>query len=435
MFRNSLSCLYSWSANPQRKPLLLRGARQVGKSFLVDQFGFEKFGVNYIKFDFEAKPQLKKIFEDSLEPKDVIPRLELLANKNIVDSQSLIFFDEIQACPSALLALKYFKEQRPDLHLIAAGSLLEFALETVSFPVGAVQTLTLYPMCFYEFLRAIGKDKSAEIINSSPCALSEFEHDALLQDYKNFLFVGGLPEAVKIYSETGSILRATEVQSDLTKMYEADFNKYGRKVNLECLRQVFKASPQRLTKPLKFRHLSDDFSVPTIKGAVNVLCMAQVLHKVSSVNPIGLPLGASASPKLFKLIMLDIGLIHGLSKMLVDFEFDKKDILFSYRGLLAEQAVGQALLAQSADDIFTWYRPVSGSQAEVDFVISKSGNVIPIEVKSGQFGKLKSLHIFLKEYPLARMAYLISTSKYNVNAQARITSIPIYYSGSFLKWI
>ena len=433
MYRNSFKILTDWKDNRYRKPLLIRGARQVGKSYLVEQFGRQYFKESFVKFDFEAQPELKKIFSGNLQPKTIIPQLELFCGQAISDLESLVFFDEIQSCPQALISLKYFFEQRPDLPIIAAGSLIEFAISEISFPVGRIKTLNIYPLSFFEFLLAMGKDKLADLILEPPRLLTAAEHQLMLEQYKLFLLIGGLPEAVKVFSETGSALQAQIVQKDLIKTYQADFSKYSGRSNIECLRQVFHSIPQKITKPVKYTHLSADFSVPTIKKAVQLLYMAQMIHKIPHTNPHGLPLGASASPKLFKLILLDIGLLHALSHLEPQKELLTSSLLDTYRGALAEQAVGQSLLHQTDGDIYTWYRPQQGSQAEVDYVIAREGQVIPIEVKSGKVARLKSLHQFLKDYQLAKEGYAISEAPYARNDSARIVNLPIYYADTFFR--
>ncbi len=305
----------------------------------------------------------------------------------------------------------------------------------ISFPVGRIKTLNIYPLSFYEFLLAIGKDKLANLILEPPRLLTAAEHQLMLDQYKLFLLIGGLPEAVKVFSETGSILQAQIVQKDLIKTYQADFSKYSGRSNTECLRQVFNSIPQKITKPTKYTHLSADFSVPTIKKAVHLLDMAQIIYRVPHTNPHGLPLGASASPKIFKLILLDIGLLHALSHLEPQRELLTSSLLDAYRGALAEQAVGQSFLHQTDGEVYTWYRPQPGSQAEVDYVISKNGLVIPVEVKSGQVARLKSLHQFLKDYPLAKVGYAISTSPYARLDSAKIIALPIYYADTFLQSI
>lgn len=435
MRRKAQESLKNWSTNPKSKPLLVRGARQVGKTYLIEEFGKTYFKENFLQFNFEARPELKKIFSGGLEPNEIIPQLELITDKNIADNKTLIFFDEIQACPEALISLRYFYEQRPKLKVIAAGSLLEFALSKVSFPVGRVEILNLYPMTFEEFLLAKNKNKLRELILNKPQLLKETEHNLLLKEYKTFMLIGGLPEPVKIFLETNSALNSLKAQKNLVTMYEADFNKYVGRADILCLKQVFRNISQKITNQIKYSLLSPDYSIPTIKNAIHLLESAQIISRVPNTNPHRLPLGASASAKIFKSIMLDLSLIHSLSNLDPQSELNSDNLLDSYRGALAEQVVGQEILSQTDSGLYTWYREAKGSTAEVDFVISKNGKVYPIEVKSGAVGRLKSLHQFRKDYKLTDKAFAISTSPFSIHKSEGITVLPIYYSSNLVEWL
>lgn len=427
MLRLITEKLVSWREDAYRKPLLIRGVRQVGKSYLVEQFARKYYPNEYVKFDFEARPELKELFAENLEPSHIVPRLETFANKTIKDHQSLVFFDEIQACPQAIIALRYFYEQRPNLHIIAAGSLIEFALQKISIPVGRINLLNIYPLTFSEFLLASKKEKLYEIINDSPKKLPTPEHKLILGEYVKYLAIGGLPEAVKRYIETESILQVLQVQRELVRLYEADFAKYVGKASIECLRQVLHATPTFITKNLKYSQLTQDFTVPTIKNSVELLVLSQIIKKIPDTNPHGLPLGSSASEKFFKILLADLGLLHGLSNMSADIPLNYMSILDSYRGALAEQAVGQSLCQQLDGDLYSWSRTNPGSQAAVDFVVSKTEMLIPIEVKSGLPGRLKSLHLFLKEYPLAKKGFVLSIGEYEEISKSKLVYLPIYY--------
>jgi uncharacterized protein len=361
-------------------------------------------------------------------------RLNYLLKKKITDGNTLLFLDEIQECPPALTALRYFYEKRPHLHVVAAGSLLEFALDGFSFPVGRIKTLYVYPMNFFEYLKAADKEQLATIVDSKPKALTQAEHELLLKEYITFLYLGGMPEVISRYIATKSLLSAMEVQQDLALLLESDFGKYVGRAAIDCLRQVYRASAFQLTNIIKYSHLTSDFSVPTIQNAVKLLIRAQIINKIPHVNPQGLPLGGSASLKRFKIILADIGLLHGLSRFSVKERINSESILDVYRGALAEQAVGQGLYEQTEGQLYTWNRKEQGSQAEVDYVIAKDTNIYPIEVKSGSPGRMKSLYSFLKRYQLAKMGIVISTAPYKELPNERLIMLPIYYSGSFLKW-
>jgi len=256
-----------------------------------------------------------------------------------------LFIDEIQACPRALIALRYLYEEKPDLHVIAAGSLLEFALAEISFPVGRVQFLNMYPMTFAEFLLAGGHEQLCHILSEPPCKVDDFVHNVLIEQLKTYFFVGGMPEAVKAYFDSESMLEAFDVQSEILVSYRQDFAKYAPRADKRCLDQVLSSCAARVGDQIMYSQLADSFSNPTIRKAFDLLCMAKVLHKVPSVKQPGMPLGSMANIRKFKAALIDIGLMQRLNHLAVDMEIKQKDLLAIYRGKLAEQFVAQELIA------------------------------------------------------------------------------------------
>jgi predicted AAA+ superfamily ATPase len=296
MERDILEKLQNWKASTRRKPLILSGARQVGKTFSVLEFGKQYYKKVHL-INFEKNPKWKEVFESDLDAHRIIDELEILLKSTINSEDELVFFDEIQNCQKALMSLRYFYEQLPQIHLIAAGSLLEFALKNISFPVGRVQTLEMLPMSFSEFIRACGKEKVYKIIQAHPAKLSSIIHETILEDVFTYFFVGGMPEAVKYYSESGKMAEVFKIHSDLLYTYSQDFSKYSPSVNRDCLNMVLSASGKSSGKQIKYSQLASGFSNPTIKSAFTALANARLLRKVKATSPSGLPLEAGANEK------------------------------------------------------------------------------------------------------------------------------------------
>ncbi len=423
--------LVEWANSSIRKPLLLRGARQVGKTFSVKEFGEKIFSGNLHIIDLEQHPEWHAIFEKNLEPIRIVAELELVLNSQIDISTDLLFLDEIQSCPRALLALRYFFEEMPNLRVIAAGSLLEFALSEISYPVGRVQSITMYPMNFSEFLYAVGKNLLAEKLLNGETNFSDTIHEMLLTELKRYFFVGGMPEAVQSFVQTGKLRSAFEVQRDLILTFRNDFSKYGRFTDRKCIDNVFVSVSRFVGNQIKYTKLSEDFSSHTIKKAFNLLCDANVIQKIPSVSQAGLPFGAFSSHKKFKALFLDIGLLQNISGLPVDFEYQKSNLLSIYNGKLAEQFVGQELLSRGNNELYYWARNSKSSTAEVDFLTSKNGEIIPVEVKSGPSGRLKSLHLFLKLNEKIKTGYVLQQNKYSEIPEQRIKFLPLYSAYNF----
>jgi predicted AAA+ superfamily ATPase len=421
--------LAKWKESKRRKPLILRGVRQVGKTYSAKQFGQNFFDTMAI-VDLERNPGWHRVFEGNLDPRRICADLEILLKQKIVPGKTLLFLDEIQACPRAIMALRYFYEDMPDLHVAAAGSLLEFAMKDISFPVGRAQFLQLYPLCFAEYLQALGYDEAAEIIIAPPVRVSDSVHEFLCEELRRYFFIGGMPECVKAYNETGSMRESFEVQAEICDTYRMDFAKYGPRVDKNCLNAVLTTVAQSVGQQIKYSRLADGFSNPTIKKAFDLLCLANLIRKVPSVDPSGLPLGATASANIFKALMTDIGFMRYLTSMPVDVEYGKSDLLGIYRGAMAEQFVGQEMALSQGGDIYYWSRRVKSSSSEVDFVVVIDGGIHPVEVKSGASGRLKSLHLFLKTYQNSPGGIVFSGRPYDALPEKRITFMPLYFAFS-----
>lgn len=425
MFRSKLRDLIHWKDKKHRKPLIVNGARQVGKSWLVKQFGEAHFD-NFVTLNLERNKNLHKIFKADFDVQRIVLELKLGLNANIEEGKTLLFFDEIQACSEALGSLRYFYEEMPGLHLIAAGSLLDFEFRNQPFPVGRVESMQLYPLTFYEFLKARKKDQLAKLLEKPPEEAPEKVTSYFEEDFNLYLVIGGMPECVQYFNESNDLLEVQEIQDNLLYTYEQDFKKYQPKVNADCLMDILDNSTKFIGSQTIYSKLSERFSNPTIKKGVDVLTLARVLTRVKNVSVSGLPL--TVSGKQFKLFFLDIGLLLRKSNLEYKSLYLKKELTAAFQGLLAEQFVAQQLLVQNEQKLYYWARTKTGASAEIDFVYVKSGKIIPVEVKAGKSGALKSLHFLLNKYSTIEEAIVFSTARQG--KEGKIRFVPIYWAGT-----
>jgi hypothetical protein len=426
--------LSRWKDREEHLPILLRGARQVGKSYLVERFGEKSFG-DVVVADFEIRPELKEAFS-TRDPKEILMRLEFALRRPIQAGKTLLFLDEIQLCPEALIALRYFKEKMPKLHVIAAGSLLEFLLkeENFSFPVGRVEFLYLRPLSFVEYLYSVSPLMAERLqqfdLKHQP---SELEHQELLKLVRRYLFVGGMPAAVTESLKDESLLETQRVHYRILQAYENDFGKYAEHVQHKYLRTIFQKAPTRVSQILKFSHLDSDARSRELKPALELLCHAGLFQRVFATTASGLPLHAHLKEDRYKLLYLDVGLLQTANKVEAT-HFFEQDILQINAGMIAEQFVGQELTAyalpyQNASLLF-WER--SGAEAEVDYVMSIGSDIVPIEVKAGTTGSLRSMHIFMEE---KKNRLGIRISEQPLSLQGKILSIPFYLISSLERLV
>lgn len=449
MQRTQLQFLKQWLNNKNRKPLIIRGARQVGKSTLVELFA-DQYPLALFNVNLERYIELSPLFA-SKDPERVIQQIEFLPNmpsgNSVVSSNSLLFFDEIQAVPEAIPALRYFYEDKPELPVISAGSLLEFVLTDHSFsmPVGRVQYLHMGPMTFSEFLLALGEDKLYHLVTQYQFGqeIGDIAHQRLLQLVRSYYFVGGMPEAVSVFAESQSYKMVTEVHQSIIDTYREDFPKYAGSRNLTRMTNVFNFVARHIGEKVKYSNISSQDQSVTIKKDLDLLCMARVVSKVTHSNCSGLPLQADMNDRIYKLLFLDIGLMNaicGLDWRVIS-QFD--DVKLVNEGAIAEQFVGQHLQALLNDmsnrELTYWLREGRSSNAELDFVITLGGQIIPIEVKAGATGSLKSLHQFMgeKQSPLAirldasrpslnNITTTIQQKKKKVVVEYPLLSLPLY---------
>lgn len=312
---------------------------------------------------------------------------------------------------------------------MAAGSLLEFALGEISFPVGRLQLLNMYPLTFAEFVLAGGNAPLYDILRGPPAALPEVTHRLLLEELKKYFFVGGMPEAVRAYLD-GSMLQAFEVQAEILSAYRQDFAKYAPRADKDCLNQVLDGCAAGVGEQIKYSRLAQGFSNPTVHKAFDLLCRAEVLHKIPAVRTAALPFGASVNSRRFKASLIDIGLMQRLAHLPADVELRQENLLAIYRGKLAEQFVAQELLVSQNRALYYWAREDGGRMAEVDFLIHCDGHACPIEVKSGDGGTLRSLHKLLAAQPECPEGIVLYSGVYGWRPERRLRFVPLYFAGA-----
>jgi len=391
--------LHEWKDDPARKALVLHGARQVGKTYVVRMLG-ESY-TDVLEVNFEKNPRLATVFEYDMEPERILRDLGLACKHSIQPGRTLLFLDEIQQCPAALTALRYFQEEMPDLHVIAAGSLFGFALDQVGLPVGRVNTLHMYPFSFLEFLVAKGKVQIARaLIESAPAqSLPEIIHTELLRDFGEYLAVGGMPEAVSEWIAHQDLLRCSRVHSRLTEAYRQDFRKYAKKYQVKYVDLVFEEVPRLLGQKFVYSRLRGSWRKRELQPAFDLLEKADVVHRICQTAATGVPLGAKADPDRFKPLFLDVGLAQSILGMNGnELILDPVNGIVNI-GAIVEAVVGQELLAYGdpyrAASLYYWHREERSSNAEIDYMLADGVKVLPIEVKAGRRGRLKSIRLFM----------------------------------------
>jgi uncharacterized protein len=424
--------LLNWRNSDHRKPLLVRGARQVGKSYSVAEFGRSHFDRSVV-VNLEKNTAVHRVFDGNLDARKLVGDLEVMTGARIEPGRSLLFLDEIQACPRAVAALRYFYEELPELHVVAAGSLLELATGDASFPVGRLQMLEMHPMSLAEFALALGNEPAVEVLQAPPRALSEAVHGSLLELLRTYCFVGGMPESVADYTEHRSLGRSAQILDGLRETIRQDFPKYSKRANVDCLGAVLESAPAFVGQQLKYSRLTDCGTGPTVKKAFELLEKARLLARVRASGAGGLPLGAGVSAGRFKAIMLDVGLWQRLAGVRADRELAAGDILDIHRGAMAEQFVGQEILAARGGELHYWSREARSSQSEVDYLVEVGGDIYGVEVKSGTAGSLRSLHLLLAEHPNVKGGWVFSSRPYEELPEQKLTFLPIYYAGSAVR--
>ena len=407
------SYLSEWASRETHKPLLLRGARQVGKSTAVRHLA-ERFE-SYVEINFEKQASYIPLFHvKDIDVKKIVSQISAMAGKRIVPGKTLLFLDEVQACPESIMSLWFFKEDLPKLHVVAAGSLLEFALEDLpSFGVGRIHSMFMFPMTFDEFLIANGEQLLMEARNgaSSSQPLPQPLYEKLVGLTRTFMLVGGMPEAVAKWVETHDYLACQEIQDDIVVTYEDDFPKYRKKIDPTLLRNTMRSVAVQVTDKFVFSAVEGNYKAAEVKKALDMLTKAGIVIPVTHTDGNGLPLGSEADKAYQKMLLLDTGLMLRLLNMTTgDISELTEQILTSdvtdlvNKGPMAEMLAGLELLHYRTPnirhEIYYWQRHAKNSQAEVDYISSYHQTVLPIEVKAEKQGGMKSLWIFLRERKL-----------------------------------
>lgn len=421
--------LKQWVKQDDRKPLLLRGARQVGKTFAIRKLG-QSF-VSFVEINCEElQSDCETIFAKDLNPERILRELSLLAGKAIVPGETLLFLDEVQIVPRTILALRYFYEKIPNLHIIAAGSLLEFALEQVGIPVGRVVSFYMYPVTWLEFLLAKGEKILFDAIFESDLnkPMPEVAHNKLLGLLGEYFALGGMPAVLQSWIEKQDPHHCFELQQTLIDNYRQDFEKYARKHEIKYVEILFEQAPRQLGKKFKFSLVPGEFRKRELAPCFNLLVKAGVVHPVYHTSAQGLPLGAEADLDKFKVIFLDIGMAQALLGLDVKEWILRPSQAFINQGAIVESFVGQEMLAYAhafqKKSIYYWQKEARTSQAEVDYIIQIKDKIIPIEVKSGKTGRLRSIKEYLSSHP--NTDYVIRFSGHNYSLYENLHSYPLY---------
>ncbi len=425
MIRDLISDLRQWKENENRKPLILKGVRQCGKTYLLQEFG-EKYYQDTAYFNFEENDALKEVFDKDYDISRIMFELDLQHQRKIEPENTLIIFDEIQECGRALTSLKYFCEKAPEYHIVCAGSLLGIALQSqLSFPVGKVDFLTLYPMSYTEFLRGCGEDTLADFVKNHKKgdSLPKIAANKLEEYLRQYYIVGGMPEAVDNWRKNHDIQAVERIQQNIINSYELDFAKHAPTKEFPKLQAIWRSIPEQLAKENKkfiFSQVKASWRAKDLEDALEWLIGAGLVYKVRRIEKPFLPLSAYAEDRAFKLYMADIGILRKLSKLPYDIVLNSTDIYKEFKGALAENYVLGELVKAVDDTAYYW---TSGNTAEVDFVIQCRNEIVPIEVKAQQHLKARSLDEYRRKYS---PKYAVKTSMLGEISNDEPLKIPLY---------
>ncbi len=425
MKRDLYQQLQGWKESSRRKPLILNGARQVGKTYALKYFG-ETFYKNTAYLNFEKDRKLGQYFESTLDPKQLLRLLSIHTEVEIEPEKTLLILDEIQQCPKALNSLKYFCEEASDYHIAAAGSLLGVKMAgEEGFPVGKVNILSLYPLTFFEFLDAIGQEKTRRFLEEYPCKepIAEPLHEKLLGLLRWYFFVGGMPEAVAEYVKTEQLKEVREIQLEILYAYERDFGKHAPSQDVAKITTVWQQIHRQLAKENKkfiFSAIRQSARGRDYEDAIQWLLDAGLIHKSHLVESPKFPLSAYGNFSIFKIFSLDVGLLGAQSSLSPQAVIDG-DLLFTeFKGSLTENYVAQELIAAGHQKLYYW---TSEGTAEVDFLIEKDHAIYPLEVKSGASQKKKSLLVYEQKY---KPPQLLRATTMNAKQDGAIWNYPLY---------
>lgn len=438
--------LLAWKNSPRHKPLLLRGARQVGKSSSVHHLA-RQFD-NFVEINFERRPAYLEIFQGDKDAKHIVEIIKSITGKPIVPGKTLLFLDEIQMCQEAISSLRFFWEDMPELHVIAAGSLLEFALNEIpTFGVGRIHSMFMYPMSFDEFLNALGmtslQHQKREASMEKP--LLSALHEQLVALFRTYLMVGGMPESVATWVDTHSYVECQAVQKEIAYTYEVDFAKYKKRANTTLLRQTFHSAAHQIGGKFVYSQVSRDFRSYQIKEALSLLTLAGLLVPVCSTAANGFPLGAEADEKCVKYLFMDSGLLlavlgmdYGNVTSITEAILIGNAADLVNKGHITEMVAGLEIVKNMPPDsipsLYFWMREAKGSMAEVDYILSKDMKILPVEVKAEVKGGMKSLYSIVEAKGIT---HAVRTSLENfgqfTKGDCTIDIYPLYALQNLLK--
>jgi|UniRef100_UPI0040254EB9 predicted AAA+ superfamily ATPase len=427
MYRMAMENLLAWKQSRRRKPLIIEGARQVGKTWLMKEFGRQAYGDTvYINFDSNAR--MAELFASDLDTKRLVLGLELYAGRKIDPENALLIFDEVQEVPRALAALKYFCEDAPQYHIVCAGSLLGIALHRgTSFPVGKVDFLKLYPLSFQEFLMAIGKKQFSELLDQQDFSMITSFRETYADALKQYYFVGGMPEAVESFAENQDFNEVRQIQKRILAAYEQDFSKHAPNEVVPRLRMLWNSIPAQLAKENKkfiYGLVREGARAKDYETALLWLSDCGLVHRVSRVNAPGIPLRAYEDMKAFKLFVLDVGLLGCMTGLHQRTLLDGNALFVEFKGALTEQYVCQQL--KTLADLELCYYTNDRGSCEVDFVVDTGGRVMPLEVKAETNLRAKSLKTYREKFS---PELAIRTSMADYRKEDGLVNLPLYAIG------
>lgn len=424
MYRIAMEQLIRWKNQKNRKPLIIEGARQTGKTWLMKEFGrLEYTDTVYINFD--SNKRMEDLFSSDLNTERLISGLQLYAGQKIDPENTLLIFDEIQEVPRALASLKYFYENAPQFQIVCAGSLLGIALHGgTSFPVGKVSFLKLYPLSYKEFLMAVGLERFAKLIDDQDFELITAFKETYISALKQYYFVGGMPEAVQSFVNDQDFQEVREIQKNILLAYEQDFSKHAPNEIVPKIRMVWNSIPSQLAKENKkfiYGVIREGARAKDFETAIMWLADCGLVHKVSRINGVGLPVKAYEDLKAFKLFMVDIGLLGCMAGLHEKTLLDGNDLFVEFKGALSEQYVCQQM--ETLHDLSVYYYTNDRSSCEVDFIIDAGGKVTPLEVKAEVNLKAKSLKTYWEKYA---PAICVRTSLRDYKKESWVLNLPLY---------
>lgn len=424
MYRIALEKLLKWKQSKRRKPLIIEGARQVGKTWLMKEFGRQAYA-DTVYINFDSNSRMAALFASDLDTNRLIMGLELYAGHKIDPDNALLIFDEVQEVPRALASLKYFYENAPQYHIVCAGSLLGIALhQGTSFPVGKVDFLKLYPLSFREFLMATGKEQFAELLDTRDFQMITNFRQTYVDALKQYYFVGGMPEAVESFAENRDFNEVREIQKRILSAYEQDFSKHAPNEIVPRLRMLWNSIPSQLAKENKkfiYGLVREGARAKDYETAIMWLSDCGLIHKISRVNTVGIPLRAYEDLKAFKLFVVDVGLLGCMAGLRQHTLLDGSDLFVEFKGALTEQYVCQQL--KTIEDLDVYYYTNDRGSCEIDFVVDTGTQIIPVEVKAAENLRAKSLKVYQEKFS-PKCAVRTSMSDYK--EEDWLVNLPLY---------